>query len=135
MRCNHEQGFTLLEVVVALSLTAVMCTGVASLFVSSARAVARARTTTLGGLLVREKMEQLRALPFDDSALLAIGVDTLRDDFDGYFDAPLAGWKRRWSVMALPAYPAAGIVVEVNVIKDGGPVVARLVAIRVRKAV
>jgi prepilin-type N-terminal cleavage/methylation domain-containing protein len=135
MHCSHERGFTLLEVVIALSLTAVMCTGVASLFVSSAHAVGRARTTTVGGLLVREKMEQLRALPFDDPALLPLGVDTLRDDFDGYCDTPLAGWKRRWSVVALPAYPAAGIVVEVDVINEGESVVARLVAIRVRKAV
>jgi prepilin-type N-terminal cleavage/methylation domain-containing protein len=135
MRRRNAGGFTLLEVVIALSLAVATCAGVASLFLSSAHAIARARAMTVGGLLVREKMEQLRALPFDDPALLPLGVNTLQDDFDGYSDTPLPGWKRRWSVTALPVHPAAGIVVEINVIKDGGPIVARLVAIRARKAV
>jgi prepilin-type N-terminal cleavage/methylation domain-containing protein len=128
-------GFTLIEVVVGLSLVAALFVGVAALFVASARAVSSARAATIGGLLAREKMEQLRALPFDDPALLAFGVDTLREDFDGYNDAPVAGYRRRWSIGSLPAHSDQAIVVEVDVLNADGAVVARLVAIRARRGV
>lgn len=135
MRNGRARGFTLLEAVLALSLITTICVGGATLFTTSARAAARSRAATIGSLLAREKMEQLRALPFDDPALAAFGVDTLREDFDGYGDAPMSGFRRRWSVMPLPGYSTSGVVVEVAVFADDGRLVARLVAIRARKAV
>jgi type II secretory pathway pseudopilin PulG len=134
MASHDAGGFTLLEVVLAVALIVAMCAGVAMLFVASARSVAGARAATLANLLVRDKIEQLRALAIDDPALIAVGIDTLREDVDGYNDVPVPGWRRRWSVAALPGYPALGIVVQVNVVAAEGRVVAGAVTIRSREA-
>ncbi len=133
MAQRRSDGFTLLEVAIAVSLTAAMCIGVATLFTTAARTAAMAQGSTVGALLVREKLEELRALPFDDPALVPTGVDTLTADLAGYFDAPRIGFRRRWSVAPLPAHPAA-IVLEVDVLTAEGRPVARAVLIRTRKA-
>jgi prepilin-type N-terminal cleavage/methylation domain-containing protein len=134
MSTDRAGGFTLIEVVVALALVTATSIGVASLFVASSRAVAASKAVTVAGLLAREKIEQLRALPLDDPALIPLGGDTLRDDVEGYNDAPAAGYRRRWSVTPVPMHPALAVAVQVNVIRDSGEVAARLVTIRTRKA-
>jgi type II secretory pathway pseudopilin PulG len=130
----HTAGFSLLEVVVALSLLITLSVGVATVFVSSGRAVAAARAAALGSVLVRDKLEQLRTLPLDDPALVPVGLDTLRGDVDGYHDAPLPRLRRRWSIAVLPAHPTLAIVLQVNVLTDDGRLVAGAVMIRTRKA-
>lgn len=134
VREARNRGFTVLEVLVAVSLMTTTCIGVATLFVLSGRAVATARVATIANLLAREKIEQLRAVPLDDPAMAPAIVDTLAAEVDGYSDAPGAGYSRRWSVTPLPASPALGVVVQVNVVRDGGVVSARVVTIRARKA-
>lgn len=136
-RVNQERcrGFTLLEVAVAVSLITAMCIGVATLFAASARGLAGARSGTVGTLLVREKLEELRALPFDDPVLVPTGVDTLHTDLGGYYDVPVPGLRRRWAVAPLPTFPTIGIVLEVDVFTEQGQPVARAVCIRTRQAV
>ena len=70
MHVDSPRGFTILEAVVAIALVIVSAAGVASLFVASARAVGIARTTTIAALLAREKIEQLRAVAFNDPTLI-----------------------------------------------------------------
>jgi len=126
-------GFTLIEVLVACTLLTVAIAGVAQLFAATTMANATARATTYATVLAVEKMEQLRALPFDDPALAISPADALRADADGYFDVPSAGYRRRWSIAALPGHPADSVTVSVAVMRDRSPVQATFVTIKTRK--
>jgi type II secretory pathway pseudopilin PulG len=132
MHVGSPRGFTILEAVVAIALVIVSAAGVASLFVASARAVGISRTTTIAALLAREKIEQLRAVPFDDPALIPAGLDSLSVDVDGYADAPADGYRRRWSITPLPMYPASSVILQVTVMHGTGTSL-RVATIRSRK--
>ncbi len=64
---NHD-GFSLMEVVIAIGLLTVVSLGVAQLFATSTRATLTARGSTSTTALAEQKMEQLRSLTwgFDD---------------------------------------------------------------------
>jgi type II secretory pathway pseudopilin PulG len=132
MQVGSPRGFTILEAVVAIALVMVSAAGVASLFVASARAVRIARTTTIAALLAREKIEQLRAVPFSDPALIPAGMDSLSADVGGYADGPAAGYRRRWSVTPLPMFPASSVILQVMVLHGSDPAL-RVATIRSRK--
>jgi prepilin-type N-terminal cleavage/methylation domain-containing protein len=59
-----ERGFSLVEVLVAMTILAVALTSLAQLFAMSTRANASSRTTTYASLLAQQKMEQLRGLTY-----------------------------------------------------------------------
>jgi type II secretory pathway pseudopilin PulG len=128
-----SRGFTLIEVLIAGGLLTAICVGVAHLFVTASGVNAQARAITMATIAASEKTEQLQALPFDDDALALSPPGTLAADVDGYWDEPIVGYRRRWSVEPLPSYPASAVVVHVVVSRSGGGQLSRLVSIKARK--
>jgi prepilin-type N-terminal cleavage/methylation domain-containing protein len=59
---NKESGFSLIEVMVAMTLMAVALVTLAQLFAISTRTNRGARSSTYSAILAEQKMEQLRAL-------------------------------------------------------------------------
>ena len=69
MRRNPEQGVTLLETLVALTMLAVGIVAVARVFPSVTSSTLEAKMLTSGSYYAREKVEELMALPWTDAAL------------------------------------------------------------------
>jgi prepilin-type N-terminal cleavage/methylation domain-containing protein len=131
---RRTAGFTLVEVLVAMTI-AVVAVGALAYLLSAATTVNRsARRSTFAALLAADKMEQLRALAFDDGHLAASPADALQADADGFHDSPAEGYRRRWFIAPMPGYPASALVIHVvvSVIGDAGE--AGLVTIKARKA-
>jgi prepilin-type N-terminal cleavage/methylation domain-containing protein len=118
----NARGFTLVETVVALSITAVALTALAQLFVIATQANADARRATFASILATQKIEQLRSLGADLapqgaaslSADVAGGCDFL-DEYGrslGTGSSPLPGtvYIRRWSIEPLPSRPDTFVV-------------------------
>ena len=63
---KRQGGFTILEVLVAISILTVGLLAVASMQVSGMRTNAYARNVTEGMNLAQDKLEELIALPYDD---------------------------------------------------------------------
>ena len=61
-RWTPEGGFSILEVLVAITITVVSVAGLAQMFAISTRANTSARVTTYTSVLAQQKMEQLRGL-------------------------------------------------------------------------
>jgi prepilin-type N-terminal cleavage/methylation domain-containing protein len=78
---RRDDGFTLVEVMVAIVLVAVMALGVAQMFVLAVRTNQAARHQTSTTILAAEKMEQLRSLTwgYDDDGLGFPVSDTTTD--------------------------------------------------------
>src|SRR4029077_6350842 len=111
----NARGFTLVETLVAISITALALTSLAQLFVIATRANTDARRATFASILATEKIEQLRSLgadlaPQGDPSLSA-GVAGACDFIDQYGrslgtgSSPLPGtvYIRRWSVEQIPS--------------------------------
>ena len=113
----HARGFTLVETLVAISITGVALTALAQLFVIATQANADARRTTFASILATEKIEQLRSLgadlaPQGDASLSAdiTGACDFLDEYGrsrGTGSSPLSGtvYIRRWSVEPIPSDP------------------------------
>ncbi len=124
-RCSvaASSGFSLLEVMVSVSLLAVALGSLSQLFLLSRRANAAARTATIAALLATQKMEALRERPW----LLPAG-GSLQADISGYverFDgaghllaptAAAAALVRRWSIQPLADDPSRSRVLAVRVV-------------------
>ena len=99
MRHSAEQGFTLLEILVAVSLLAVVVLGVAPMFMmASERSAAGADVGQVGAVAV-QRMELLRAEPIDN---LVAGGSLVSDVTVGstpYFDASDPDYVVRWQVV------------------------------------
>lgn len=80
---NNNQGFTLIEVMIALAIFAIGILGVFTLQLSSIKGNASARGVTENYLSGMDKVEELMARPFDDALLAAGGPYTLATDADG----------------------------------------------------
>ena len=59
---DHEDGFSILEVLVATTIMTVAVAGLAQMFALATYANASARSTTYAAVLAQQKMEQLRGL-------------------------------------------------------------------------
>ena len=60
-----DDGFTLVEIILAMFLTVVVMTALLSVLVSSLKTVAQARERQTATALATQSLEQLRALPYD----------------------------------------------------------------------
>jgi type II secretory pathway pseudopilin PulG len=134
-----SHGFTLLEVLVAMTLLFVAVAALSGLSLMATQANVSAKTTTFAALLASQKIEQLRALtwgydalgqPQSDAGLALSPADALEQNTIGYCDfldangtavgsgsSPPAGamFVRRWSIQPLPSNPANALVFQVVV--------------------
>src|SRR5262245_7321501 len=123
-----ERGFSLLEVLVALSILLGVLTGLAQLFATTSRVTNDARRAAVASVLAAQKLEQLRGLG-GELALLSVG--SLRRNVDGLCDfideqgrrlgggtRPPEGtvFTRRWAVESLPSDPASTFILRVAVV-------------------
>ncbi len=69
----EERGFTLIEILVALTIVAVLVAGAAELISLSLLLKRKADAHAAGARLVVEKLEELRVIPFSDGRLGAGG--------------------------------------------------------------
>ncbi len=154
---TFEDGFSMIEVVVATAVLVVGVVGLAQLSLVGAKANAEAGRTTTAAILAQQKMEALRSTSWGSGALAPSPVDALAMDRIGYVDyldaggrvlgdgtAPLppdARYVRRWAIAPLPSDPVNGLILQVlvqpRVVKGGsgapsGPGRARIVSVRSR---
>lgn len=131
------KGFSLVEVLVAMSLVVASALGMAELFAVATRVTQDARIDTTATFAAESKMAQLRALTLawdaDGASVTSPGLASspataLTANTDGYVDyvdgsgavvgagvaPPPAGvFLRRWSIQPLPADPANAVVLQV----------------------
>ncbi len=122
----NARGFTLVETIIAVSITALALTALAQLFIVAAQANADARRATFASVLAAQKIEQLRSAGSD---LVPQGTDSLRRDVADLCDfldeygrslgtgsSPLPGtvYIRRWSIESIPS-DANTLVLQVAV--------------------
>lgn len=118
----NARGFTLVETLIAISITALALTSLAQLFVIATRANSDARRATFASILATEKIEQLRSLgpdlgPTGSSSLSAdiAGACDFLDEYGrslGTGTSPLPGtvYIRRWSVEPIASDPETFVV-------------------------
>ena len=96
---TSQRGFTLLEILIAVSLLAIVILAVAPMFLLAAERSAAGADMGLVGALAVENMESLRAAPMGS---LVAGGSLVSDTSVGatpYFDASEPGYIVRWQVI------------------------------------
>ena len=111
----NARGFTLVETVTAISITAVALTALAQLFVIASHANADARRSSFASILAAQKVEELRSLGVDlvqqGDASLSSNISGACDFLDEYGRSlgtgtsplPATVYIRRWSVEPIPS--------------------------------
>jgi type II secretory pathway pseudopilin PulG len=129
---RSQDGFTLVEVLVAALLATTVVVNVAALSAIAVRTAATARRQTSTSLLAIQKMEQLLALtwastgPVPSVAVSDLTTDLSRDPPSnaglglspspaGALDHNLAVFVRRWSIDPIPSDPDNLLVLQVFV--------------------
>jgi type II secretory pathway pseudopilin PulG len=137
-RVKRSDGFTLLEVLIALSMLIVGVLALTELSTLAIRAADRSRTTSAASIAADQKLEQLRALPFgfdesgaavQDAELAPSPPDALSRNTGGYFEYldaagrvldagadTAAAFIRRWSIAPLAVHPTTTLAIEVLVL-------------------
>jgi prepilin-type N-terminal cleavage/methylation domain-containing protein len=117
----NARGFTLVETLVAISMTAIALTSLAQLFIVATRANASARRSTFASILAVQKTEQLRSLDPDltptGASSLTVNTPGACDFLDEYGQSlgtgsmplPDTVYVRRWSIEPLAS--ASDIVI------------------------
>jgi hypothetical protein len=131
---HDNQGFSLVEVMIAAGLVVCLAAGSARLFAVTTRATAAAGTRTATALLAAQKIAEIQSsLASSNGVEPAAGgsLDTSASPFVDYTDAsgsPVTGggtppraavFVRRWSVQPLPSNPARLLVLQVVVFRVG----------------
>lgn len=131
---TESRGFSLIEVLIATTISIVALAGLAQLFIVAAAANRASRMQTFATILARDKMEEL----LGGEAETGSGVDFIgaRGEWLGALPQPPGTtFIRRWSVS-----PQAGFTFESRVITvwitppSEGSELARLVAARGRRS-
>jgi type II secretory pathway pseudopilin PulG len=138
---RRQDGFTLLEVLIALAMLIVGVGALAQLSIVAIRAADDARRASVASVAADQKLETLAALSWgyddagatvQDRAFDASPADSLTRNTDGYFEYLDAAGRvvdeddedgtdgrafvRRWSIQPLPEHPLTTIVIEVLVV-------------------
>ena len=117
---RSEQGFTMIEVMVALLLTAIGVMGILGVYLGQSRASSYSRHTSEAVVLAQDKLEMLRT----QAATTSGGTETSINErglATGIFT-------RRWTIS--PAAGYADVVVTITWSEDG---VARQLVLRGRR--
>jgi type II secretory pathway pseudopilin PulG len=144
---SAQRGFSLIETTIATGLLAGALVGLAQLLAISVENNATARRRTIAVILAEQKMEQLRALTWEDTTtdttvaheppmggtgLSPSPAGTLQQNTNGYVDyldangVQLGGgtaepvgtaYIRRWSLEPLPTNPDNTLVIQVFVMR------------------
>ena len=108
-----EEGFSLIEVLVAAGLLIGSIAALAFVFVFATRANADARHTTYATVLAMQKMEELRADFAPIHVVEAVDYADIRGTvLVGQSDPPQAVYERHWTVEPLstpPVYPRSAV--------------------------
>jgi prepilin-type N-terminal cleavage/methylation domain-containing protein len=127
---HSAQGFSLLEVLVAMAIAFITASGLIHLFVVSLSLVSDARDETIATLLAMQKVEELRFASGSSGALAPSPVDALETSAAGYSDLidsrgqPVAGapgppsstvYLRRWAIRPLIGDSVSSTLVQVLV--------------------
>jgi len=102
VRCGPQQGFTLIEVLVASGLMAIVMMGLQSLLVTTIRANTLANTTTAATTLAQQKIELLRNTAYSSVALTSGTSDTV------------SPYTRTWVITNGPATNTKSVTVSVS---------------------
>lgn len=103
---RREEGFTLIEVLVATLVMVIGLAGMAQLLGVSTIMHADAREVSTGTQLAQAKIDELMKMNMALAPAVQItpaNPDSLGQNVAGYFDTPQAGVTRRWRVQAGPA--------------------------------
>ena len=94
----NQRGTSLMEVLTAMTLFALVASGVAAMATNSMRATANNRQSTSAQMLAQEELEQLRGFDYADVATRDRSVDMTGETFDIHSDVidndPANGMKR-----------------------------------------
>jgi prepilin-type N-terminal cleavage/methylation domain-containing protein len=152
---RSEHGFSLVEALIAMAITATAFTAAAQLLVQASAATRRARLVTRAAIAAASKMEELESLLYgvgddgadvQDEGLSPSPERSLVEDLAEYcewFDSagrtigsgqrpPGALFARRWSVRALDD-SGDTVALQVLVTSGAGPPLATLTTIRSRR--
>jgi prepilin-type N-terminal cleavage/methylation domain-containing protein len=149
----RDQGFSLIEALVAMTIMLVTVLPLVQLLTTSTQSNATARANSLATLLAVAKVEALRSIEWDAAALAPSPGGALLTNTPGYVDyldgrgtllndpglptgsaPPGAVYVRRWSIEAPPAAPNT-LVLQVVVRRSPDRGVAesvRMTAVRAR---
>jgi Tfp pilus assembly protein PilV len=110
---RNERGTTLIEVAIALIVLSIGIVAVARMFPSAARSQVKSRMLTAGTYYAREKVEELSALAWADTALSA-GRHPGGSATENL--GPTGAWHRYYDVtqMAAPLADLKKVTVTVN---------------------
>ena len=116
---NNEDGFTLIEALIALFVLTIGVLGMMTLQTTAIRGNYRASSMTIASSIATDQLERLRTLPFNAANLNSTNSPYTITD-------PVTGYTVTWTVQPAPA-PMAGnakdIVVTVNRPQPFAPVV------------
>lgn len=135
---SAAEGFSLVEVLIAIAILITAAAAIPQLFTAAARANVEAGAVTWATTFAAQKLEELEA----QSSLDATGGESIDYlDARGALDTPGSprAYRRRWWIEPLPWAPDGPLVLGVAVsrYRDGGdaaPETVRLVTLRARTA-
>jgi prepilin-type N-terminal cleavage/methylation domain-containing protein len=109
-RARPERGFSLIELLIALTVLMIGVAGILALQMTALRATAYSRHATEATILAEDKMEELRTQPYMS------GQDQV--NAQGILD-PEGRYQRVWTVTEPPAGGAPSVTVQVNWLERG----------------
>ena len=124
---RRARGFTLIEVVIAAGLLAVLCAGATTVLLLTMNTIDRSRHRAMALVLARAKLEQVLSLTWsvrtvDGVPVLQTDEGTQPADRIDYLDAqgqpvPRSGahYERRWTIVRSGTGPAELLLVQVTV--------------------
>ena len=111
---SRDGGFTLVEVMIAMTIFLVASVGIAQLLAMTTRMHIQAQSTAEATRLAEAKLEELASLDFaTDPSIQMTAADTLNQNVANYFDTPETNVIRRWVVVAGPTTTTRMVTVRV----------------------
>jgi prepilin-type N-terminal cleavage/methylation domain-containing protein len=117
LNLNNERGFTLVEAMVAMMISAIGLIGMAELMAVTLRMQQLGRNSTSATRLAQDKVDELTTVGFDDASMQCGG--SIDADVENFNDSTANGtYKRRWVVSAGPDGSPTLRQITVRVIPD-----------------